>query len=247
MERNFRFRVSGLVFIMILLLHLGFTYCGKAFITCLKTDQTNLSVIQILIGAALIVFASDSIGFIFSSISVFIFNRMGGYTRIYKRKLGYSGLKGSIMQIYESMDSKLPNDFSHDNFQQRWSNYNTEHFLASFFWHRSDLPNTLNEWIERRHTAYFTSYSYLTAAILGSILSFITIFALKLGVSWANLIILLTTGIVSWIVVKNGEDAMKDALAIIDLRIAGYVNPGVKNIFNHYFEYHKMSNNDDAA
>jgi hypothetical protein len=241
MERDFRFRVSGLLFVIVILLNLAFSNNGKKLISDLLAKATNLEFLQILLGTILIVFASDAIGYIFNSIAVFIFNRSGGYSGKFKKHLGYSELRDSIIQTYDSMNVELPNDFSHDKFRLKWDAYNTEHFFVNFFWHRSELPSNLNEWLERRYNAYFTAHSCSIALIIATLISFVTICNPIFGISPVNWIVLLFTGFGVLIFVLNGKEAMKDAMAITDLHIAEYVNPRVRKILGRYQTLRTMS------
>jgi hypothetical protein len=241
MERNFRFRVSGLVFFIIILLHLAFTAKGQEFLSRLisKSSLDQFQILATVASGVLLVFISDSVGFIFSSIYIFIFNSrlVGGYSGIYTRRFG--NLKNSIMDIYQSLKSPAPKDihkdFSDQKFEARADKYNSEHFLIYFLWHRPDNVNAeLNDWVERRHTAYFTSYSCFVAAILSSATSLLIIFNSQLGFTGANTTILLVTGLISFVVVQNGKNAMNDAVALTDIHVAGFLNSNVREIFRRY-------------
>ena len=234
MERGFRFRVSGLIFLLVLALHL----LSAGFFNGLFLDQSNedpsITILQVLVAAGLIIFASDSIGFVFSSIAVCIFNCRGGYSGQYEKNLGYKDLKKSLINDYMSLPDPQKKSFSHDSFESRFHSYNTEHFFVYFLWHRPDMSEHLNEWIERRHTAYFTAFSTSIAIFLASVVSFIWILVKPLQLCFGNLWTLVGSIIFCFIILRNGACAMKDALAIIDFRISGFVNQRVRELLNRY-------------
>jgi hypothetical protein len=230
MERDFRFRVSGVIFFLIGLLHLAFTDKGKCFILNLTNEPDTIQIIVAIISGVFLIFASDSMGFIFSTLFLFIFNIRDGYAGVYTRRIG--NLKKTFMDIYNNSELQLPEDQSIKEFGERLNKYNTEHFLIYFLWHHPDGVNdNLNKWVERRHTAYFTSYSIITAATIASLLSSLIIYIYDLSFTTQNQIIFMVTAIIFAILIRNGERAMRDAIAITDLHIAGFINPRVKEIF----------------
>lgn len=191
-------------------------------------------IIVAITSGVFLIFASDSIGFIFSSIFLAYFNKvLGGYAGIYTRHLG--NLNEIIATIYKRIELPLKKDFSPEKFEERWKQYNTEHFLINFFWHRpGGATDNLGKWVERRHTAYFTSGSFCVAAAIATILSVLIIYGYDLGFTWQNLVIVMITVGVSAIIIWNGKLAMQDAIAITDLHVAGFVNAKVREILKQY-------------
>ncbi len=234
MERDFRFRVSGVIFFIVTLLHLALTDRGKDFISSLTNTPDTFQVIVAITSGVFLLFASDSVGFIFSTLFLFVFNLRGGYAGVYTRHLG--SLNKFIVDIYNEMELPLPKDYSSEEFGKRLKKYNTEHFLIYFLWHRPDGVNdNLSKWVERRHTAYFTSYSFIVAATIATFLSSLIISIYDLGFTPIHLTIFIITAAIFVVLVWNGERAMRDAIAVTDLHAAGFINPRVKRILKQYF------------
>lgn len=234
MEREFRFRVSGVIFFLISLLHLSLTVHGKDFIASLTNQPDTFQVIVAITSGVFLIFASDSIGFIFSTLFLFIFNLRGGYAGVYTRHLGY--LNKFIVDMYNEMELPLPKDYPVEEFGRRLRKYNMEQFLIYFLWHQPDgVSDNLSKWVERRHTAYFTSYSFIVAATIASCLSFLVIYIDDLGFTSMNITIFIITIIIFVMLVWNGERAMQDAIAITDFHFARFLNPKVKKIITQDF------------
>ncbi len=234
MERDFRFRISGVIFFIITLLHLALTDHGKDFISDITNKPDTFQLIIAITSAVFLLFTSDSIGFIFSTLFLFIFNLRGGYAGLYTRRLG--NLNKFVVDIYNEMKLRLPKDYLSEEFGKRLKKYNTEHFLIYFLWHRPNgASDNLSKWVERRHTAYFTSYSFMVAATIATLFSSWIIWDYVLGFTPINVTIFIITGIIFAVLVWNGERAMQDAIAVTDLHIAGFINPRVKKILKQYF------------
>lgn len=233
MERNFRFRISGVAFFVIIFIHLALTVEGKQFISDLIVKPDEFQIMVAVISGVFLIFASDAAGYIFSSIFLFFFNLQGGYAGIYKRHLG--DLNDFFIDGYNESKLELPKASSHEKFSKRWGKYNTEHSLIYFLWHRHDgVSDNLNDWIERRHTAFFTSFSSITAAVIATAIAGLAARAYNLHFNSQNLITFAVTLVICIIIGFNGIYAMRDAVAITDLHVAGFVNPRVREIFRRY-------------
>ena len=242
MDRSFRFRVSGMVFFIITILHLVVTTSGRTFIISLGSGQdTTNKLLLAIIPSALVIFTSDAIGYIFSSIFQYYFNYRGGYAKLYKQGIG--NLKKYIIDHYNKIEMPLDNEPLLEGLSKRLKKYNTEQFLIYYFWHRpGGADENLHKWIERRFNAYFTAYSVIIALILGTILSF-SIICCYLAFNCMNGLIFLISILIALLIRRNGENALKDAVSITDLHISGFINPRVKEMVQTYISTDCFANN----
>ncbi len=230
MGREFRFRVSGAIFFIITLLHLFVTRDGKALVINIVTSPNDLQVLITIASGAFIFFASDSIGYIFSTIFLFFFNTIvGGYAGIYKKKI--RDLGKYITETYDEMKVTSLDDKYSKIFRKRLQLNNTEHIFVYFFWNCKDGANEyLQQWIERRHTAYFTSYGTVIAIIAATIISNIVITSLNWTPTSSNFVIFISSFVFVLISIVAGELAMKDSISILNLHLASFINPKIIKI-----------------
>ncbi len=235
MERNLRFRVSGVIFFVIFISQLALSNSGLFNILSfiIKPPEQEPQVIPAIISALFLFFASEPIGYIFTSISLFVFNLFGGYAGLYSRKIG--NLDKDIIDEYKNIMDTLPNDKLQKNFYKRIKNYNTEQFFIYFFWHRINGANdNLSSWVERRFTAFFISFSFLTSTIIALSSSIITIYFFNFGFNLLNLISFIISILLTVILAVNGEKAIDDAIAITDFHVASFINPIIQvQLKNH--------------
>ncbi len=236
MDRKFRFRVSGLAFFIILLLHLIFTGKGSSWVSGLTKNIDQFQVIITVASGFFIFFTTDFIGFIFSSIFQFYFNCLGGYNKWFTKQIG--NLNELILNDYQNPIFSNEENIQRKELNHRWKESNAEQFLIYFFWHRPDgVSEHLNDWIERRQTAYFTSCTFFTAALISTFFSIFIICKHNLGWAEGNTWVLMLTIIMVILIISNGNKAKQDAVAVTELYIEGSINPKFQEILDNYSPY----------
>ena len=234
MDRQSRLRISGLIFLLVLVFELLATCEGSAFSQSLLSQDLAVSTAQLLVGAALVIFASDSVGYILSSLTVFVFNQRNGYSGQYARALSYSHFPQVLRNEYQDARTSENEEPVHFNFERSWPRFTPEQLLVYFFWHRPEVENRLEAWVERRNTAYFTALSSCMGIVLATITAACWILVGRLHPTpWNGAILALSLGMVAVLAI-NGLAAMRDGLAAIDLVIAGHINPAIRRVFRDH-------------
>jgi hypothetical protein len=234
MDRQSRLRVPGLIFLLVLAFQFLATREGTEFGSSLLSGRFEDSALQLIVGTALAIFASDSVGYILSSLHVRLFNRRRGYSGQYERNIAYSHFPEVLRSEYEHTRTPVNSEPVHFTFEQRWPRFTPEQLLVYFFWHRPEAPNPLEPWVERRNTAYFTALSTCTGLVLATAIAGAWIGLAPLHWSLWNGVILLLSASLFLVLYLNGQAAMRDGLAAIDLVIAGHLNPAVRGLFREH-------------
>jgi len=227
MSRELRTRAAGLVFYLFLLLLLVSTPAAATALRDLIGANTNPAWLATFLVAGAAVFTSDAVGYLFSSIVYALFRVSGGYSWYYANRLAYRGFRNEILQRYSGSRIRSRHNLDSTAFEAALPSYNPEQLLVYFFWHNSTDRNPLDEWVERRHTAFFAGLTAALALLLAAILALAVICISNLGLSWITAGLLALTIVLIMALVGNAISAMADACRIIDLRIAGIVNPKI--------------------
>jgi hypothetical protein len=229
MGRDFRFRISGIIFFIIFLLNLCVTKAGIDFVIKIFNEPDTLQIVISIVSGVFIFFASDSIGFIFSTFFQLIFNIFGGYNGVFEKNFG--DLSKFIIEKYSKITITLPKDDEDyiKDFQMRLGKYNSEQLLVYFFWHcKNGATESIKQWVERRFNAYFAAYNSVIAIFFATLFSFLIILSNELltftTINWVILVFSLVFCISA---IVSGEIAMKDAVRIIDIQVASFVDPRV--------------------
>lgn len=234
MGREFRFRPSGMIFYIILLLNLLGSEAGTDLIQALLSDVDVNRGVAAIVSTGILLFTSDSIGYLFNSAVFFIFRLWGGYSRDYRTRLGYRNFKQAIIDQYTALEESTEGHWQHKQFEQQWGKYNEEVFMAYFFWHQVGHKNPLDDWHVRRWSAYMTGMTTVLGIAAGLIFSSVFILAFQLNFSVCNAIIgAISLGMMA-ILWANASQARKQAWQIVDLWLAGILNPQVRSIRNGF-------------
>lgn len=187
MTREMRLRSAGMLFYIVLSVTLLLTEKGMCFANSMLTGMTNISgntdwagTLVAVAGLAIAVFTSDAVGWVFSSITMFLSpildcHRPSRYFYANAwRKLTYD-LKRKTIDDYERARDPQDKDAGLD---ERWKDYSADVFL-SYFWQRE--PKQVAEWVSRRYTAFFVYLSSALGIFLGLVLSGFLTYRLGLG------------------------------------------------------------------
>jgi hypothetical protein len=195
--RGTRQRFAGIIFFLVLALTLITTDLGTRLISFVTQNSSSGGISNLVIGIAglgVALFTSESIGFLFSTITLFILNMLSA--RRYGKGLGlrpqfgyYSGqLKDYTYDIKKRFTVKLANEDEQtpDGNRVNWDDFSPDVFFT-YLWLRK--PESIDEWVVRRYTAYIINLSIVLA----------------IGLAWGIIILLLWTQIIQmnqWIVVS---------------------------------------------
>ncbi len=238
MTRELRLRPAGILFYTVLALSLVATQVSEDFLRNLPSQPAQADIYQAvtaILGLGALLFTSDAIGYVFSTVHVFLWNIVrgrfrqgsGGYSAEWHR-LGYD-LKGHIVQQYKNTPT-TPNDtVNHLKFEKQWESYSADVFL-SYFWQQA--PSGIVDWAMRRHTAFFAGMSTVIGIGLGLALSAIIIWAWKLGWTPTNTGIAITSVVLALVIYRNAQYSRSEAWQIIDLWLAGKLNPRLRTVLD---------------
>jgi hypothetical protein len=233
MERAFRFRTAGLVFYVTTALFLFSSPTFRdAAVHAISSPATTAptQVLVAVIGASLLLFTSDAIGYLFGSVFNFVFNHFGGYSGLYSRRLANATFRDTLIEQLGNLKNPPKNFRSHKKFIASLSEYRHDQLLVYFHWHIGDVPSSLDDWLERRHTAFFTAWITLMGAGGATLLSLALFCSLGLAPSSLTWMILVGTFAIAFVLVSNANFAMEDALRVIDLRLAGSLDPRIDEL-----------------
>lgn len=235
MNRELRLKVAGMLFYVILTLNLAFSTKGSKFFSGLSCGPGNSGAYQAIaaiVGAGAVLFTSEAIGYLFTSIHVFLWNiirggfekGLGGYSGEWKR-LSYDP-KLYITELYkDSIDSgQLKQD---KEFDKLVGTYNRDVFLSTI-WLRA--PKEIVDWATRRYTAFFLGMATLLSLFMGLLISIIAIKKLNMDWTTMNDCIFVLVSMFCAIVFCNAQYARNEARQIIDLWLAENLNPQFKAI-----------------
>ncbi len=232
MERNFRTRPQGLIFLIFLIALLITTNNnGSNLFDYLVQDQLKDLIIPL--STFLFTFlASDVFGYIFTSIFYFVFNLCGGYSELYKKYLSYNQIKQNIEDLYQKEYNKDNNPLGDKTFFKNFSEFNNEVVTVYFSWYKRDHFEPLDDWITRRMSVYFINMSSVVAIIFSYVFGFLIKYHCKLQLTYiTGIIFLFTVGIIIALL-YNARKAKISALQAADLWLAGKVNLEFKNILD---------------
>lgn len=179
MEREQRLRFIGFLFYAVLVLQLALTVEGTKFlgrvvsdtpdsapaVECAPTDWPGA--VPALLGLVVVFFSSEASGYLLSSITTWVWNRMGGYSGVWKRNLG-TDLRAHIVECYCAPETDNTNKSAGKKiFEDRLNKLNVD-VLLNYFW--QTCPERLVLWEERRVTAFFIGCYAACAIGLANIL-----------------------------------------------------------------------------
>jgi len=247
MERGFRFRAAGLLFYVLVGLHLASSPGLGHWLSSAIQDGDLLAALTAAIAAGLLLFTSDAIGYLFSSMFVFAFNVLGGYATMYRHRLANNAYRDAIL---EEVSRPLPRGryaIPPGPFNESLADLNHDQLLCFFLWHVEDVSGQLDDWVERRHTAYFTGWTAVLALALATLLPGLLAGSGLIAFSTVNWFIIAGTAILSAMLVFNAEKAMRDNFGVLDLAIARKLNPRVRAVYERLNPRNASRNTTRAA
>jgi len=235
-----RYRNTGILFYLAVVLSLGATQEGQCFIrnlllNAIKPDVANVfELVVAVFSLGIGVFTSDAVGFVLNTVFFFFWENVGGRLRPgeggYSKQLEECGydLRGFIISEYDRSGPEATgrNDL-HQKFEKQWTSYSANVFL-SFIWHHA--PKYIDDWVTRRYNVFFTHWSSLVGIVLGFILSIALIWTWHLHLTCAYFwIVIVAVGFV-FIFYRQAQYAKHEALQMHDLWVAGVINPRLRRI-----------------
>lgn len=240
MTREIRWRTAGILFYLVFIFNLIVTRTGQdtAHTLILSTTPTNsFQVLLTLLVAGIGVFTSDAIGYAINTVVFFWWDILrggfqvgkGGYSAEYERSGNYAiRIRDVIIEEYRREPKDLNNDALtalHERFEKKWGGYSPDVFL-SYLWQYA--PKYIDGWDTGRYTAFFTNMSSATGILFGLLLSSIIILTQNIGWTSINYAIVVIAAICMVMFYANGRYAREEAWQIVDLWVAGLVNPRLR-------------------
>lgn len=227
--RDVRYRFIGILsFIVFALMMLLSKYSLPPAQVTPNVDLLRDPVTFAVFGLLLTIFASEGIGYIFSTVAIFIWEKYtGGYSGILKKELGdeeriIEKLEGDRKRIFQNC-----RDIDYDLF-------------ISYFWQRAD--RSLLDWAVRRWNIYFTNLSAIFTIVMTFIISFILInhnffnIFKSIQFEYSNNIILLMFGLIlySSILYSEANRNKMQAINMIKLWLKDSNNSKPQTVIKNY-------------
>lgn len=230
MTRELRLRCAGLLFYITLAVSLLLTDKGIELLGSFPPNDVGwFEALIALLGAGILVFTSDAVGFLFNSVAFAMWNERGkmgagfGYANEWT-KLSYD-LKSEVVQRFAATSDSNSQRRKHGLFEERWKDFSPDVFL-SYFWQQA--PRRLVDWVSRRHTAYFMGRSATLAISSGIGASIAAILRFGMGwTAWHICIYPFWTGMIIFMS-YNYRAARVEALQMIDLWLADAFDPKIR-------------------
>jgi hypothetical protein len=99
MEREFKYRPPGIIFYLTLVISLVLSKSGVDLFTRMQVNADVPRALGALITAGILLFTSEGVGYIFSSIVCAVFNLWGGYSKLFQTYLSYGEFKPEILKV----------------------------------------------------------------------------------------------------------------------------------------------------
>ena len=207
MVREQRMRYAGLFFYIVVILSLFVSARGHTHLKdIINSTAAFKDILFPLVSLAIIVFTSESVGYLFNSIFVFIWNLRGSIRPEYG---GYAAEWNSLNYDYK----QIVLDKCGKKEEDRLTKYGADVFF-SYFWNQ--FPERAVEWVSRRHSAFFINMSTVVSIITGVIFAFIIIEAKSMGHSRENWIVYFGSLLFAAIFVYNALGPKREAFQMID-------------------------------
>jgi quercetin dioxygenase-like cupin family protein len=229
MTREQRWKNTGALFCVVFVTALLLTNSGMQLVQGLQGNVDLSGVALTIFGLGLAFFTSESIGFLFSSLSVFLFwNAKGG------RKPGFGGystewrrltydFKGEIVKRYQTTAAEPgPKEQTSAVLRDSWEHYTPDVFL-SYFWQQAPLP--LVEWVSRRHSAFFSGLASILAIGVALLLSAGLIIGFGMGWTTGTVSVFVVSAVLAMAFGYNAQAARTEAWQMIDLWMRGAFDP----------------------
>lgn len=240
MAREVRLRPAGMLFYVVLASSLLMTQAGQGFLFNLLSQSTQADIYQAvaaILGVGALLFTSEGVGYVFETMHFFIWNVVrgrfqqgkGGFSAEWER-LGYNRLKSHIIDQYESASKTPGGDGQHQKFEKQWKTYSADVFL-SYFWQQA--PVRIVNWAGRRNDAFIAGMSNVIGIALGLVVSLIVIWAWNMGWTVFNTCITIALALLILMICWNAQYARNEAWQIVDLWLAGILNPRLHAILNN--------------
>ncbi|AGB03376.1 hypothetical protein [Methanoregula formicica] len=232
MDRDYRFKLSGIIFYILVFGILLSTPEGCSLIFHPVDDQTRTIIIA-LSGFLAVYISSEGFGYIFNSFFFALWSR----TRPrYYQKSDERGYSAEQEKHFNSTHMrKRVVDFGLNNnreVQPEIAQYSLETYYWYFF--QNFASKNLNAWIERRWTHFAAGMTEIVAIFFAWILTIIVMYCQKWNWSHYTSIILLFSIMFGVICFYNAILSRNDALKMMDLWIYANCDENGRKNFQHF-------------
>ncbi|HAK88077.1 MAG TPA: hypothetical protein DHV16_03000 [Nitrospiraceae bacterium] len=232
--REMRFKITGTLFYTIVVMNLFLTEGGQNFIHNIIQQILNpqigiassvVPLISVLLTISALLFTSDAIGYVFSSIVVLWWNFFRGESYQW-HTLKYD-LKQKIIQMHQNSDA----DKSQEKLQL--SDYYDD-VVFNYFWQQA--PEPVVEWTVRRDTAFLIGLSAALGIAVSVILS--AVLTLYFGMIWTgwNWVVTIIFSILMVIFLFNAWRAGREEWQMMSLWSSGRLDGKLQNTLQYFSE-----------
>lgn len=236
MTRDLRFRFTGIVFFITFAAALLLTQCGvqlcQAQVTGNGGKNGGSEVLVAAIGVAAVLFTSEGLGFILSTLWMFQWYLRAGskfsfsdYSDMWS-DLAYDIKQAVLDECTSAIDAGSSSGREHRHLSKRLQEYVLDVYL-SYFWQQA--PPQLVQWVSRRVTTYLIYMSACTATAVAVGMSSALIWQLKLGWTVWNWLILLFAAVLAFTFYFNGRVSHTEGFQMIELWQSAMFNTEVRS------------------
>lgn len=225
MDREFRFKPVGFVFIIsiivpIIISNQKFSFPKNSLQVPIIAgiDPVLISIIGVVTGLLTI----DAIGILINSIVLLVFNLTGGYSKWF---MSHIDLKESINGKYEYICKMSSDKNILESIFTKWQSNSKELFFLFFYWYRDGHPFPEDDWLIRRFTAFFMNINCIVAIFLGLFLGFIAIGKVSIYLSGVSIFIISIYALLIIAFILNAKYTRKEARQIITFWFEQANNP----------------------
>ena len=233
MDRDFRNKPAGLIFITVLTIGLLFSVEGSEFIKASFVENHDIPLLSVL-GIIIVLLSSDAFGYIFVSLGYFLFNSIGGYSIIFSRLIIYKDFKHKIIDYFTKNNTTHNKSgmVTNEDLKDRLTHISSEVLHVYFYWYKEGSQNPYDAWLIRRYSAFITAISVILSLLIGNVL--VTCLMKLWSLTWSsiNTIIAITSIFICFVMFYNGLRAITEAVQLHDLWISGKDNPQFINTYN---------------
>jgi len=232
MNREYRFKLGGLIFfILIFCITISTTDGFKLIFNSINGEMG--STILAIIGLFAIYASSEGFGYIFNSIFFVCWSRIWpkyfqktnqrGYSADQEKYFYSEHIKNRILNFGVKNEKTIPQEIQ-------------EYSLDTYYWYffQPYSPKTLIEWTERRWTHFAAGMTEIVAIIFAWIVTLIVIYEQNWSITYNTALVFVFSVFFILICYYNANLSRKDALQIMDLWVFANFDDNGKFLFEKY-------------
>ncbi len=229
-NRDLRYKFSGMIFTIVLVLMMCLSDDGNSFINNLRNHNSISDSIGGIVAVAALLFASEAVGYIIYSIFFFSWNRYGGLLNV---RGGFSREWDKLdINLKERLLAFIENEAGEPKKTKPFHRYTPDVFFSYYF--HSVTPKSVHDWSQRRYENFFAQMSALSALILGTMTSTFLLMCYHCGWSFANTIASIFIVVLSIVLFINGYQAKLEGRQMVELWLYSISDDDIKNALERF-------------